>query len=480
MAHIENVPIGAMALERFASVLSPRQYGALTHLVDNASRELNGRVIWSVNSTAKGGGVVEMLRPLLAYARGIGVDARWNVITGGPEFFAITKRLHNHLHGFEGDGGELGDAEHEVYERTLAANGDALVSLVRPQDVVILHDPQTAGLVETMRATGAIVVWHCHVGLDQPNDRARKAWDFLRSYVLPADAYVFSRAGYAWEGLARDRITVVRPCIDAFSAKNFEQTPEQSLAILAAAGIVPDGGADYPMYVRDDGTPGRVDRTAEMVEQAPLEPDDRVVLQVSRWDRLKDPLGVLRAFVEQVARVDAAHLLLAGPSTAAVADDPEGAEVLLSVQDAWHDLPPETRRRVHLASLPMDDIEENAAIVNAVQRHASVVLQKSLAEGFGLTVAEAMWKTRPVVASRVGGIRDQIDDGKSGLLISDPRNMLEVGSAVVGLLSEPDRARRIGLAARASVQQRFLSPQHLQRYFEVIRRLVSRQAHATR
>ena len=171
-----------MAPERFASVLSPGEYEALLGLVDRASRELHGRVIWNVNSTAKGGGVVEMLRPLLGYCRGGGVDARWAVISGQPEFFAITKRIHNRLHGFAGDRGPLGDAEREVYEQTLTASANELVELVHPQDIVILHDPQTAGLAAAVRSTGATVMWRCHVGIDVVNDHARAAWEFLHGY----------------------------------------------------------------------------------------------------------------------------------------------------------------------------------------------------------------------------------------------------------------------------------------------------------
>jgi trehalose synthase len=165
----------------------------------------------------------------------------------------------------------------------------------------------------------------------------------------------------------------------------------------------------------------------------------------------------------------------AGPSTAAVADDREGAGVLAAVRDAWHELPSPVRRRVHLTSLPMDDVEENAAIVNALQRHSTVVVQKSLAEGFGLTVSEAMWKSRPVVASRIGGIRDQIEDGRSGLLISDPRNLEQVGAAVTGLLADSDRSLQMGATAQRRVQQQFLGPHHLGRYFEVIRRIASQR-----
>ena len=475
MSALQHEGVPAMAPERFASVLSRGEYEALLGLVEQAARELHGRVIWNVNSTAKGGGVVEMLRPLLGYCRGAGVDARWAVIAGQSEFFAITKRLHNRLHGFPGDGGPLGDAECEVYERTLAASAQELAELLHPRDIVILHDPQTAGLAATVRQTGATVIWRCHVGLDVANDHARAAWDFLRGYVLDSHAFVFSRAGFAWEGLPRDRISVIRPSIDAFAPKNAEQAPEQSLAILATAGVLAEDVSSYPMFTRSDGTPGRVERRAEMLEEEPLTSEAPVVMQVSRWDQLKDPVGVLDAFAGHVARRGGAHLLLVGPSTAAVADDPEGAQVLEAVRTAWHALPTAIRRRVHLCSLPMEDVEENAAIVNALQRHAHVVVQKSLAEGFGLTVAEAMWKRRPVVASRIGGIRDQIEDGRSGLLLSDPRDLEQAGASVSELLDDGDRARRMGLAAQRRVQQQFLGPHHLGRYFEVMHRIASQR-----
>ncbi len=477
MPGLQHVSVEPMAPQRFASVLSPREYEALVDLVAHAVRELRGRVIWNVNSTAKGGGVVEMLRPLLGYCRGAGVDARWVVISGGAEFFEITKRLHNRLHGFEGDGGALGGAAREVYEQTLVANAEELVELVGPRDIVILHDPQTAGLAAAVRGTGATVIWRCHVGLDHANEYSREAWDFLRGYVLAADTFVFSRAGFAWEGLPRDRISVIRPSIDAFSPKNAEQTAEQSLAILATAGILAHDATVYPTFTRTDGSPGRVSSRAEMLQEEELAGDERVVIQVSRWDYLKDPLGVLGTFAEHVAPRTDARLLLAGPSTAAVADDPEGAGVLDGVRAAWHELPGAVRRRVHLVSLPMDDVEENAAIVNALQRHASVVVQKSLAEGFGLTVAEAMWKQRAVVASRIGGIRDQIENGRTGLLLGDPRDLEQAGAAIAGLLADTERALQIGVAAQHSVEQHFLGPHHLGRFFEVIRRVVSHHEH---
>lgn len=474
MGKLRHVAVEAMDAGRFAAVIAPAEHEALAELLQDYAGALAGRVIWNVNSTATGGGVVELLGPLLGCSRGAGVDARWVVITGGVEFFGITKRLHNHLHGFDGDGGALGEQERCSYEQTLAGYGAELAELVHPRDIVILHDPQTAGLLPAVRRTGAKVIWRCHVGMDRANDRAREAWSFLRPYLLDADAYVFSRAAFAWEGLPRERIWLIQPSIDAFSPKNADQSRQQTSAILSRSGIVPSRTGSPATFTRSDGTPGRVDRRTDMIEVEPLEPGDRLVMQISRWDRLKDPIGVLAGFARHVADRTDAHLLLAGPSTESVADDPEGADVFAAVREAWRALPADVRRRAHLAALPMDDVAENAAIVNALQRHATVVVQKSLAEGFGLTVAEAMWKERAVVASRIGGIQDQIVDGESGVLISDPRDLTEFAAAVVGLLCEPERARRMGAAAHLRVRDHFLGVHHLGRYFELIQALVDR------
>jgi len=243
-------------------------------------------------------------------------------------------------------------------------------------------------------------------------------------------------------------------------------------AILGAAGLSRVDATEAPTFSREDGTPARVDRRAELYEDQPLTQDAKLVTQVSRWDRLKDPAGILRAFSEHVEDRDV-HLLLAGPSVAAVADDPEGAEVLGEVREQWSGLEPEVRRRVHLAQLPMEDAEENAAIVNAVQRRSDIVVQKSLAEGFGLTVAEAMWKARPVVASRVGGIQDQIVDAESGILVDDPTDLVAFGEAVDRLLRDPQLAARLGEAARERVREEFLGTRQLIQYLNLLDRLVN-------
>ena len=216
-----------------------RAYQALLATIEQARRVIHSRVVWHVNSTHRGGGVAEMLRSLLPYVRGAGVDTRWVVLRDGPDFFAVTKRIHNNLHGDPGDGGGLGAEEREIYEETLAESARHLTRLLHPGDVVYLHDPQTAGLVPAVRDGGVRVVWRCHIGIDEPNEPARRAWSFLRPYVEQADAYVFSRRQYLWEGLDAERAWMVPPSVDPFSPKNQEMEPATVEAILgeSASGL---------------------------------------------------------------------------------------------------------------------------------------------------------------------------------------------------------------------------------------------------
>ena len=469
---LEMVDVAPHPPERFESVLEPEPFEKLADGIRRARELLGERTIWNVSSTAKGGGVVELLLPLIGYAKGAGVDARWAVIEGNPGFFTVTKRIHNHLHGFEGDGGELGDEARKTYEDALEANARELVELVDDDDIVILHDPQTAGLIGPLKRTGAKVIWRCHIGIDEPNEIARGAWDFLRVDVEQADAYVFSRRQFVWEGLDDAKVHVIAPSIDAFNAKNQELEPEQVDAILAAAGIVDDGDGD-PTFRRGDGSEARVSSQAELFEDSRLTTADKIVLQVSRWDRLKDPEGVIRGFAEHACHETGAHLIYAGPAVDDVSDDPEGKEVLEEAKALREELGEAARRNVHLVCLPLDDAEENAVIVNALQRAADVVVQKSIAEGFGLTVAEAMWKSRPVVATAVGGIQDQIVDGESGVLLEDPKDLDAYGDAVHGLLDDPERAKRIGEAAMTRVRDDFLGARSLLDYLSLVSRLLA-------
>jgi trehalose synthase len=472
MPEVTEVEVGAVDPERFETVLDKEQVASLDSAIANARQLFEGRTIWNVNSTAKGGGVAEMLNTLLPYARGVGVDTRWLVIGGDDEFFVITKRIHNRLHGAPGDGKGLSEDDRHHYEGVLRDQAEQLKQRFRQGDVVILHDPQTAGLIPSLVDAGFCVVWRCHVGLDTPNEDARETWNFLLPYVKRAARCIFSREAFAWDGLEKERIVVVAPSIDPFSTKNVEMSAEAVHAILTSTGILDDGDREAATYKRVDGSPGRIEHKATIVEGSRLGAETPLVVQVSRWDRLKDPIGVLEGFVSGVASVCDAHLMLAGPSVAEVADDPEGAETYEEVKGAFDDLPEDVKSRIHLVCLPMDDDEENAAMVNALQRRANIVVQKSLAEGFGLTVAEAMWKAKPVVASRIGGIQDQIEDGVSGILLDDPTDKAAFAKAVCGLLNDPERARAMGEAAQAGVKNDFLGSRHLAQYVEICEQLI--------
>jgi len=472
---LEDVNVASLDPERLRPVLTPDAVARFEHTLTRGRELLESRTFWNVNSTAYGGGVAEMLRSLIGYARGAGLDARWLVVGCDAEFFLITKRIHNRLHGDEGDGGPLGEEERAIYERCCAANAELLATQVRARDVVLLHDPQTAGMIPRLLETGAPVIWRSHVGIDPPNDLARQAWRFLIPYIEPATAYVFSHRAYLWEGLDPAKLTVIAPSIDAFSPKNHPMSFTGVTAVLRVAGLAADHQhVPRAVFERLDGSIGHVGSQAQRVEERQLRLDVPLLMQVSRWDRLKDPAGVLAAFAEHVYPIDEPDLLLAGPDVTAVADDPEGAEVFAEVERAWSELPRRIRRRVHLALLPMRDADENAVIVNALQRRADVIAQKSLAEGFGLTVAEAMWKGRPVVGASVAGIREQIEDGRTGFLV-DPSDLRAFGQRVSGLLDDPHDAERIGEAAQMRVRELFLGPRHLGQYVELLERVLPQQ-----
>jgi trehalose synthase len=465
-----EVPVEPLPLELLNPALGVEAWSRLAAALATAARSLAGRTIWMVNSTPAGGGVAELLRALMPYWRGAGLEVRWVVLRAPPHFFAVTKRLHNWLHGYPGDGGELGDSERQTYERVLASTAERLTVGVRAGDLVVLHDPQTAGLAPALAMTGAQVVWRSHVGADQFNELTRAAWEFLAGYVGDAAALVFTRLGFVPSQLAGMPVSVIAPCIDPCATKNRELAPATSGAILARSGIASGDSRQPPIVVGRDGRRITLRRRCAIRREGapPRLGSDRLVLHLARWDRLKDPVGVIDCFADSVlGRVDA-HLMLAGPAVRAVADDPEAAGVYRDVEAHWDRLRPEARRRIHLLRLPMHDLEENAAIVNALQSHADVVIKKSLEEGFGLGVTEAMWKQRAVVASAVGGQREQIEDGVSGVLIPDSRDLEAAGAAIVGLIADPTHARQLGTAARRRVHRRFLPDRHLEQWLTLL------------
>ena len=448
-------------------VIGTDQYARLLTAAARFRDRLGGRTIWNVNSTAVGGGVAEMLQELVGYIADLDIAVRWMVIGGDPDFFAITKRLHNQIHGQADSAGPLSSADASHYDQVLGANADELLRQVRAGDIVLLHDPQTAGLAAPLVRAGARVVWRCHIGVDWQNDTTRAAWDFLRPYLSPAHGFVFSRRQYVPPWIPAEQAWIIPPSIDPFSAKNQQLDAATVQAILATIGVL-DGEAQAPgRFTRRDGTTGEVTRAGLVTGEVRPGPADPVVVQVSRWDRLKDPSGVMRGFAEHVVPGGAGYLMLVGPMMSEVADDPEGALVLAECLAQWRSLPAAARARVLLVTLPLEDVEENAAMVNAIQRHAQVIVQKSIAEGFGLTVAEGMWKGRPVVGSAVGGIINQIADG-TGILLPDPADLAAFGSAVRQLLDSPDDARLMGKAGKEHIRKNYLDDHHLARWAQLI------------
>ena len=471
---LTHVDIEPKPLDGLTQILDRSFLDGFTIQMRETASRLDGRKVWNINSTVEGGGVAEMLGALLPYWADLGWDIRWTVMFGDDDFFEVTKRIHNALHGASLTNGGLDEDARRVYASTTAANADAIKGVVSPGDVALIHDPQAAGLIAPLLEHGVHVSWQCHIGTDDPNDNTRAAWDFLRSYVSDADRYVFTRERHMWDGLEASRLRIIPPSIDALSAKNMSLTEDEVTNILRTAHFLAGDPSRAAQFRCQDGRTGTVERPVDRVGgELRLPRSARIVLQVSRWDRLKDPIGCIRILAEHLSDIDDLHLVHAGPSTAEVDDDPEGAEVLAECAELWKSLPAELQERVHLISVPMDDVEENAVIVNALQRYADVVLQKSLQEGFGLTVSEAMWKQKPVVASRVGGIQDQIEDGKSGILVDEPADLAAFAREIRKVLSDDAMALNLGKEGYRRVCDHFLGPRQLLQYADLVDELVT-------
>jgi trehalose synthase len=470
-----EVAVPARDPARLRPLIGEQRYADLVAEGARTRAALRGCTVWNVSSTAAGGGVAEMLQVLVGYTLGVGLAVRWLVLAGDLEFFTVTKRIHNRLHGVPGDGGVLSERETAAYASVQAANATAIVAQVRPADVVLLHDPQTAGLVAPLKAAGAVVLWRCHVGTEVTNQWTQEAWGFLRPHLADCDGFVFTRQAYVPSWVPMERVSVIPPSIDPFSPKNQELSEAGRLRILGAMGVLDRAPTGPATFTRRDGSAGSVTRRASVVAAEPFDAGVPLVIQVSRWDRLKDMAGVMAGFAAHVVGHSDAQLALVGPAVDEVSDDPEGREVLDQCTEAWSLLAPRQRRRIRLLSLPMDDVDENAAMVNALQRHATVIVQKSLAEGFGLTVAEGMWKAKAVLASAVGGIVDQVAPG-TGLLLGDPSDLDGFGHALVSLLSRRQDVVRLGENARRHVLENFVGDKHLMHYGTLMEQLKATRA----
>jgi len=365
------------------------------------ARHLEGRSALMVNSAAVGGGVAELLNRLLPLLEDLGIAARWEVIHGGEDFFAVTKGLHNALHGSRV---EITRPMRDLFREVNARNA---ATLDLNADLVVIHDPQPLPLVSARRDGHGHWVWRCHVDISRPQ---ADVWDLLRQYVIRFDASVFSAPEFA-QVLPITQY-MIHPAIDPLAEKNRDMEPTEIESVLARLGI------------RDDRP---------------------IVTQVSRFDRLKDPVGVIQAY--RLARRTAdCQLVLAGGGAA---DDPEGAAVLEEVRRAADGDP-----LIHILELPPFSDRE----INALQRASAVVVQKSLREGFGLTVTEALWKGRPVIASAVGGIPLQVVHNLTGLLVHSVEG---TAHRIRSLLRDPAFARRLGDNGHEHVKTRFLTTGNL-------------------
>ena len=470
MSLVHAVEVPRLPVSRLEPVIGASRYAELVGATEQLRPVLAGRTIWNVNSTAAGGGVAEMLQVLVGYVQDLDIPIGWLVITGDAEFFAITKRLHNQIHGSL-SGALLGAAEADHYAQMLAANAVELAARIRPGDVVLLHDPQTAGLAAPLADAGARVIWRCHIGVGWEDEVTRAGWEFLRPHLAAAEACVFSRRDYvpSWDpptrcGSSRHRSTRSRRRTSRSPPIPCGLSWRRWACWMARRRRARDVRAPR----RQQGT---VSRPAVIVGEGRPGPDDPVLVQVSRWDRLKDMAGVMRGFANHVAPGGDGYLMLVGPSVKDVSDDPEGAAVYGECLLQWRGLSPAAQARTLLVTLPLDDIDENAAMVNALQRHATVIAQKSLAEGFGLTVAEGMWKGRPVIGSAVGGIIDQIAEG-TGILLPDPADLAAFGAAARRLLGDQDQAARMGQAAHARIREQYVGDAHLLRYAQMLGTLI--------
>lgn len=395
-------------LERYAEIAGADVVDQLRQLAE----PLRGMRVVHVNSTKLGGGVAEILGKLIPLKRELGIDASWETISGNGEFFTTTKAFHN---GLQGERVTLNDVQLRQYEETNAANAAALEDVLAEADMVFIHDPQPAPLLGMVRGRRGRWIWRCHIDVSRPY---RPVWKYLRQHLTDYDASIFSLAEFV-QALPHDQY-IIPPSIDPLSEKNEDLDPVEIAAVR---------------------------------EQFGLDPDRDLLVQVSRFDRFKDPVGVIQAYRLAKRFCPTLQLVLAGGEAT---DDPEGDIVLAETEAAAADDP-----GIHVLRLPPDAHRT----INALQRAADVVIQKSIREGFGLTVAEAMWKGKPVVGGATGGIRLQVVNHHTGFLVYSPEG---AALRIRYLLHHRSLLEQMGEKARVFVRSHFLLTRHLREYLTVM------------
>ena len=399
----------ASELSKYEKIIG---YEEIERLKDQA-RRLKGITLLHVNSTGTGGGVAEILKSLVPLFRDLGISCEWKVIRGTKEFFRITKSLHNSVQGVGGKSRLTRDMAKE-YQRV---NRENAKRLGLGADVVVVHDIQPLPLVEAKGRNKW--VWRCHIDLSRPE---REVWEFLHSYVASYDATIFSVPEFR-QALSIPQY-IIAPSIDPLSDKNRDLSPQ---------------------------------KVRELYQKFRIPEGRLTLLQVSRFDPSKDPLGVIEAYRILKERMDC-QLVLAGGGAE---DDPEGSKILAQVMEEKRDDPD-----IHILDLPPTSFLE----INALQRGADVIIQKSLKEGFGLTVTEALWKEKAVVGGKVGGIKLQIRDGENGFLVS---SVGEAAQRVEYLFKNPSQAQKMGKAGKKLVREKFLIARHLKDYLNLVSEITS-------
>ncbi len=454
----------------------------LRETADQYRSAFEGRTVWMVNSTAEGGGVAEMLPTLVSLLREVGVATEWAVIgTEREAFFPLTKTIHNLLHG-AGDPSVI-DEQEGLYATVSRELADAFEERLGPDDVLVVHDPQPLGMGAVLKErTGVPAVWRCHIGLDYDNAQTKAAWDFLQPWIAPYDQTVFSLPNYVPDRL-KDRATIINPAIDPLSPKNRDLALQELTSILVDAALT--ASIHPPLTPPYEAVVKRLQANGDFAPAT--QPEDLgvmfrpTIVQVSRWDELKGFAPLMEGFARlkkrrwnggrsplHQRRLDLSRLVLAGPDPASIQDDPEAQAVFEDLTRAYQQLHPQVQRDVAVLMLPMDSLEKNALIVNALQRCAIIVVQNSLQEGFGLTATEGMWKGRPILASDAVGLRAQVREGTDGRRVREAEDPDEIAQTLDEMLSDAELCEAWGHNARNRAAERFLVFEQVRQWIQTL------------
>ncbi len=442
----------------------------------------SANTIYMVNSTAKGGGVAEMLPQMIAILKELGFKCKWLVLeTDEPLFFSFTKKLHNLIHGF--DAGEITAEEIAVYKKVSEKNAEELLKIVKHGDLLYIHDPQPMGAGAIAKRTDGIkAVWRCHIGTSLHNEATRRAWGFLADYSYAYEHGVFSAPEYI-PAVFAGRASIVHPALDPLTHKNRELRLHKISGILASGALVDKSyqsiaepfGEQIKSIAIDGTLIDGLDYKKISLLKSPF------ILQVSRWDKLKGWASLMQGFAElkanitsngysprQKKRLEQVCLLLAGPEAASVSDDPEATAVFKELIETYVALPYDIKNQIAIITLPMVSKKQNALMVNALQRTSDIVVQNSLQEGFGLTATEAMLKGVPLVVSNAVGLLQQVTNGVHGLVNNEPESAGAVAKVLEHILLNPLEAERRALAAKRRTIDEFLVFTQLKKTLQVL------------